>query len=193
MAIKSSLLALLSEGESYGYELKRVFEERTGGTWPVNIGQVYSTLTRLERDGLVFTVGEDASGHVVYAVTQEGRVAASAWLAEPVLTERAPRDELAIKVAIAMRSPEADVEALMLIQRAASLEHMQELTRMKNTDADPAWLLMMERSLFEVEAEIRWLDHCESRVAAARKDVGTPRSRRSGERRMAEMEMGDGR
>lgn len=158
-------MALLSEGDTYGYELKRVFEERTGGSWPINIGQVYSTLTRLERDGLVTMVGEDAAGHVIYRATDAGREASETWFGGPVLNEQAPRDELAIKLALAMNTPHVDVGALMTIQRAASLRRMQELTRLKSGSGhDAAWLLVVDRLIFDVEAELRWLDHCERLV-----------------------------
>ena len=172
MAIRSSLLALLSERDSYGYELKRLFEERTGGSWPVNIGQVYSTLTRLERDGLVESVGEDDAGHVVYRATDSGRATSAEWFLSPVVNEQAPRDELVIKLALAMNSPGIDVPQLLNSQRASSLRRMQELTRLKSDSGhDPAWLLVVDRLLFDVEAELRWLDHCERQVLRHHNDL----------------------
>ena len=84
MSIKFSLLALLSEGPNYGYQLKQEFEERTGGTWPLNIGQVYTTLERLERDGLVVRAGEDEDGRIGYALTESGRVDVAEWFSSAV-------------------------------------------------------------------------------------------------------------
>ena len=84
MSIKSGLLALLAEEPMYGYQLRARFEERTGATWPLNVGQVYTTLARLERDGLVEPAGDDGDGHAIYRITDGGRDAVAEWLAEPV-------------------------------------------------------------------------------------------------------------
>ena len=73
MSVRQALLALLEQGPMYGYQLRAEFERRTGSTWPLNVGQVYTTLTRLERDGLVAESGDDGEGHVVYRVTDAGR------------------------------------------------------------------------------------------------------------------------
>ena len=70
MSVKHSLLAVLADGDRYGYQLRAEFEERTGATWPLNIGQVYTTLSRLERDGLVEPAGQDAANHVFYRITE---------------------------------------------------------------------------------------------------------------------------
>ena len=63
MSVKQALLALLEQGPMYGYQLRSEFEERTGATWPLNVGQVYTTLARLERDRLVEGTGADDEGH----------------------------------------------------------------------------------------------------------------------------------
>ena len=73
MSIRHSLLALLQDQPRYGYQLRVEFENRTGSTWPLNIGQVYTTLDRLERDGLVSKDGGDGEGHVVYSITAAGK------------------------------------------------------------------------------------------------------------------------
>lgn len=167
MAIREGLLALLEEGPAYGYALKTTFEERTGGTWPLNIGQVYTTLGRLERDGLVESAGQTEAGYPLYALTAAGREAVAAWFAAPVSRERAERDELAIKLALAITAPGVDVRALVQTQRSESMRTLQQLTRLKagaDTDSDAAWLLVLDRLIFDAEAELRWLDHCESRV-----------------------------
>ena len=72
MSIRQGLLALLEQGPMYGYQLRAEFEARTGATWPLNVGQVYTTLGRLERDGLVEPAGDDGDGHAVYRIT-DGR------------------------------------------------------------------------------------------------------------------------
>ncbi len=167
MAIRQGLLALLDEGPAYGYALKTLFEQRTGGTWPLNIGQVYTTLGRLERDGLVESAGETEAGHALYALTEAGRQEVAAWFAAPVSRQRAERDELAIKLALAITAPGVDVAALVQTQRSESMRTLQQLTRLKagaDAEADAAWLLVLDRLIFDAEAELRWLDHCEARV-----------------------------
>jgi DNA-binding PadR family transcriptional regulator len=104
----TQLLALLDEGPAYGYQLKTRFEERTGGTWPLNIGQVYTTLSRLERDGLVARGGEDDAGHALYLLTDAGRAAVRHWFRTAVVRDRADRDELAIKLALAISASAMD-------------------------------------------------------------------------------------
>ena len=90
MSVKQALLALLEEGPMYGYQLRSEFEQRTGSTWPLNVGQVYSTLSRLERDELVAAGGEDGEGHVVYTITEAGRAEVAAWFTTPMSSCRRP-------------------------------------------------------------------------------------------------------
>src|SRR5258708_9190564 len=108
MSIKYGLLALLRDRPGYGYQLRAKFEEARGSTWPVNIGEVYTTLTRLERDGLVAKTGEDAEGHVVYEITETGADELRAWFARPIPLTARPRDELAVKLALAVTVPGVD-------------------------------------------------------------------------------------
>lgn len=168
MSVRLGLLALLAEGPRYGAELKAAFERRTGGTWPVNVGQVYTTLDRLERDGLV-TAGEaDAEGRIRYALTASGRDEVAVWWRTPVDRQVTPREELVIKLAIAITSPGVDSAAVAQAQRSATMERLRQLTRLKRSidpAADLAWLMVVEHQLFAAEAEIRWLDQVEASVA----------------------------
>src|SRR4051794_29177789 len=84
MSIRHGLLALLSRGPRYGYQLRVEFEASTGATWPLNIGQVYTTLARMERDGLVEPGGADEQGRAVYTVTEAGRAELGRWFSTPV-------------------------------------------------------------------------------------------------------------
>jgi DNA-binding PadR family transcriptional regulator len=171
MSIRHGLLALLERGPMYGYQLRTEFESSTGATWPLNIGQVYTTLTRLERDGLVQPAGADEEGRVVYAITSHGRAELIAWFATPVTREGRPRDELAIKLALAVTTPGVDVTEVVQTQRQATMTSLQELTRLKARTGggadDLAWKLVLDALVYQGEAEIRWLDHCEARVTAA--------------------------
>jgi DNA-binding PadR family transcriptional regulator len=166
VSIKYGILALLRDRPGYGYQLRAAFEETTGSTWPVNIGQIYTTLGRLERDGLVAKTGEDAEGHVVYEITQDGTGELEGWFARPIARTDRPRDELAMKLALAVTVPGVDVAAIVQGQRAYVQAELQELTRRKLRGTAPqlAWSLVLEAQIFQAEAEIRWLDHVEGQV-----------------------------
>ena len=186
MSVRQALLALLEQGPMYGYQLRAEFEQRTGSTWPLNVGQVYTTLTRLERDGLVEGTGADdeaATSHgAIYRVTPAGREEVAAWFATPVARTQPPRDELAIKLAIAVTVPGVDVGRVIQQQRSATMAALQDYTRLKRGGraaapedratelkgrADMAWSLVLDSLVFAAEAEIRWLDHCEARLRRA--------------------------
>ncbi|MGG8406640.1 PadR family transcriptional regulator [Streptomyces sp. 12297] len=176
MSIRHGLLALLERGPRYGSQLRTEFESRTGSTWPLNVGQVYTTLARLERDGLVAPDGADEAGHTLYAITETGRTELRSWYERPVERTNPPRDELSIKLAMAVGAPGVDIRAVIQAQRVATIRAMQDYTRLKaqaltaieNGQArerdDVAWLLVIEQLIFQTEAEARWLDHSESRL-----------------------------
>ena len=143
MSIRYGLLALLEEGPMYGYQLRTRFEARTGSTWPLNIGQVYTTLERLERDGLVSRTGTGAEGRVTYAVTEVGRSELRRWFDTPVDRSGPHRDELAIKLAMAVVVPGVDVRAVVQAQRTESMRVLQDYTRLKRqtTEGDVQMLI----------------------------------------------------
>jgi DNA-binding PadR family transcriptional regulator len=168
MSVRYGLLALLEREPMHGYQLRTEFERSTGLTWPLNIGQVYTTLARLTRDGLVEETGLGEPGQVVYRLTEAGRAELGSWFATPVAPAEHPRDELAIKVALAMHTPGVDVPAVLQTQRTATLRKLRELTRLKveaDDKADESWLLVLDLMIFRAEAETRWLDHSETRLA----------------------------
>jgi DNA-binding PadR family transcriptional regulator len=178
MSVRQALLALLDEQPMYGAQLRAQFERRTGGTWPLNVGQVYQTLTRLERDGLVEPAGQaDDEGRIAYRLTESGRAATAAWWQTPVDRAEAPRDELVIKLALAVTVPGIDVPSVVQTQRTQTLRQLQDLTRLKLTaDArhDLAWLLVLDNLVFAAEAEVRWLDHVEARLVRDRGPAAPP-------------------
>lgn len=186
MTIRYGLLALLQRQPMYGYQLRGEFETSTGGTWPLNVGQVYTTLARLERDGAVAEIGsaesDEAELQKTYAITGLGLAELADWFATPVSRARRPRDELAIKLAMAIVSPGVDVPAVIQAQRTDTLRALQEYTRLKvrAEDEELSWLLVLDSMIFGAEAEVRWLDHCESRLRRHRPDrpaaapAGTP-------------------
>ncbi|WP_127819917.1 PadR family transcriptional regulator [Microbacterium sp. CPCC 204701] len=171
MSVRQSLLAILDQGPCYGYQLRAEFDRRTGSTWPLNVGQIYNTLDRLDRDGLVEKRDIDEHGHVYWQITHSGSAEVREWLASPVQRSQGTRDELAIKLAVAATLPGVAVADIIQTQRRASLAQLQELNRAKYAGANPdgpeelAWSLVVDSMIFAAEAEVRWLDHTEQRLA----------------------------
>ena len=167
MSVRYGLLTLLERRPMHGYQLRQEFEASTGATWPLNVGQVYTTLSRLERDGLVEVTDEhDNENQRVYAISPAGRDAVRAWFATPIRPSAPPRDELAIKLAMAVGTPGVDVARVIQTQRTATVRTLQDYTRAREAAADDlSWLLVVDSLIFAAEAEVRWLDHCETRLA----------------------------
>ncbi|MDA0635523.1 PadR family transcriptional regulator [Nonomuraea sp. MCN248] len=163
MPVRHGLLALLSTGPRHGYQLRVEFEASTGVTWPLNIGQVYTTLSRLERDGLVEPGESDDQGRVVYTITTAGRQEVERWFGTPVVPSDRPRDELVIKLAMAVAAKKVNVTEVIHTQRTATMQALQQLTRAKRAAAEgTAQRLVLDSMIFKAEAEQRWLDHCEA-------------------------------
>jgi DNA-binding PadR family transcriptional regulator len=166
MSIRHAMLALLSEGPKYGLQLREEFEARTGEVWPLNVGQVYTTLQRLERDGLVESDGGDEGPQKAFRVTAAGERELDAWLRTPPDLSSPPRDELVIKVLIALRVPGTDVHAVIQAHRRYLVELMQQWTRIKQDGPahDLNLALAVDAELYRLDAVIRWLDTAESRL-----------------------------
>lgn len=166
MSVRYGLLALLDEAPRHGYNLKTAFERRTGGSWLLNIGQVYTTIQRLERDGLVEAAGGEDDRRE-YRITPTGRIELAGWFDNPVVAEAPARDELTIKVLLAVAAGDIDVTALLQRQRRASIEQLQAYTRRKaqaDPERDVAFLILLDALIFRTEAEVRWLDACDARI-----------------------------
>lgn len=167
MSIPKAFLVLLSESPMNGNQLRSVFESRTGSTWPLNIGQAYTTLQRLERDGLVVPCsGGDSE---IYDLTPDGQAVVQEWWDSPVERSRPARDELAIKLTLAVTAPGVDVSRVVQRQRTESMRVLHEYTHLKAqakqaAAPDRAWQLLLDSLIFQTEAEIRWLDHVEATV-----------------------------
>ena len=166
MSVRHALLALLTEGPKYGLQLRQEFEERTGEVWPLNIGQVYTTLQRLERDGLVESDDTEMDGpQKGFRITSVGRVELRDWLRTPPVGAVPPRDELVIKVLVAVGVPGVDIPEMLQIHRHRLVELMQGYTRLKE-DAleDPGVALVVDAEIFRLDALIRWLDSADARL-----------------------------
>jgi DNA-binding PadR family transcriptional regulator len=167
VSVRHALLALLSEAPKYGLQLRQEFEAQTGEIWPLNVGQVYTTLQRLERDGLVASEGAERGGREnVFRLTDEGREELVAWLATPDDVAAPPRDELVIKVLIARSVPDVDVSDIVQSHRRHLVQSMQEFTRLKEAAErdDVGLALVVDAELFRLEAKVRWLDAAETRI-----------------------------
>ncbi len=186
MSVRHAMLALLSEGPSYGLQLREEFEARTGDVWPLNVGQVYTTLQRLERDGLVVCEGDSedprgahdreamtSSAQKMFKITPEGLRELDAWLRTPPDLSAPPRDELVMKILIALRVPGAKVSEIIQAHRRYLVELMQQWTRIKE-DADPADLglgLAVDAELFRLDAVVRWLAAADGRIRRVTADA----------------------
>lgn len=171
MSVRHALLALLTEGPKFGLRLQQEFESRTGEVWPLNVGQVYTTLQRLERDGLV--ASDDGSGEGPqkkdFRITSEGRRELDEWLHTPPETDIPPRDELVIKVLVAMRVPGVDVRQVIQAHRRQLVEMMQRYTNVKAEAAehDLGLAVVVDAELFRLEGVVRWLDAADARLGQA--------------------------
>ena len=166
MSVPHALLALLSQGPKYGLRLQSEFESRTGEVWPLNVGQVYTTLQRLERDGLVETTGDGERSQKRYRITSVGERELSEWLGNPPDLVPPPRDELVIKVLVALQVPGIDVHELLQIHRRHVIETMQRYTQVKAAarEDDVPLALVVDAELFRLEAIVRWLDAADVRL-----------------------------
>ncbi len=164
MSIPHALLALLTEEPKFGLRLKEEFEARTGSLWPLNVGQVYTTLNRLERDGLVSDDDESTPSRKLYRLTEAGRAELDSWLSTPPSNTSPPRNELVIKVMVALSIPKVDISEVIQNHRRHQLQAMQDLTKLKRSDDDLALLLVVDAELFRLEATVRWLDTCDARL-----------------------------
>jgi DNA-binding PadR family transcriptional regulator len=177
MSVRYALLALLSEGPKYGLQLRQEFEARTGEVWPLNIGQVYTTLQRLERDGLVESDDAAEDGpQKGFRITTAGADELAEWLRTPPDLTSPPRDELVIKVLVALRVPGIDVHDVVQVHRRHLVELMQQWTRLKEdaADYDLGLALAVDAELFRLDSVIRWLDAADGRLRRVSIDRSDP-------------------
>lgn len=178
MAVREGLLALLDEQPSHGYQLKTSFEAATGGAWPLNVGQVYQTLERLERDGLVRSDEQD--GVKAYALTLEGAQELGAWWEADPSDDPPPRDELMLKVLMAVSHGRDQALEVITHQRNAVMAQLQQRQRRPGAKAGGVAAAMVADALaVRAEADLRWLDLCEERLAAQPSPVAPKKTMRT--------------
>jgi DNA-binding PadR family transcriptional regulator len=175
MSVRHALLALLSEGPKYGLQLREEFEARTGEVWPLNVGQVYTTLQRLERDGLVESDDDDGQDgpQKGFRITTAGATELAGWLRTPPDMSSPPRDELVMKVLVALRVPGTDVRDVIQVHRRYLVQLMQQWTRIKESEgeSDLSLALVVDAELFRLDAVVRWLDAADGRIKRAAADT----------------------
>jgi DNA-binding PadR family transcriptional regulator len=173
VSVRHALLALLSEGPKYGLQLREEFEAGTGEVWPLNVGQVYTTLQRLERDGMVESDDTAEDGpQKGFRITARGQQELGEWLRTPPDLTSPPRDELVIKTLVALRVPGTDVHEVIQVHRQYLIALMQQWTRLKEDEAelDLGFALAVDAELFRLDAVVRWLDTVDGRVKRAAAD-----------------------
>lgn len=162
-----AILGLLAQEPRHGYDIKNAFETMLGGTWPLNIGQVYTTLSRLERDGFVASqvVPQDLlPDRKVYSLTQAGKEELQWWVSEPTQGAIRLKDEFFIKLLVLQMVHSTDPIILIRQQRQVYMQTLAQLTNLLNdSNLDPSTALLVEGAILHVEADIQWLDLCETR------------------------------
>jgi DNA-binding PadR family transcriptional regulator len=166
--IKHTLLGLLTEGERHGWDLRSSFELLLADTWPLNDGQVYTTLARLERDGLVssHTVEQrDRPDRRMYRITNAGRDELQRWLTETPADTPLLKDELFLKVLIHALTGSGNPDLLLHHQRQHLINGLAGLTR-RRTDPETgrATALLLDGAILRLEADLKWLDEVELRI-----------------------------
>ncbi len=171
MSVRNAILGLLSQSPRHGYMLRTAFEALVGGKdiWDVKPAQIYTTLARLEESGLVRQEGVDqAAGPEkrIYAITPEGKKELDSWFAEGVQEER-QRDEFFVKLMLSLDAEGADPGSVIQAQRGTLYQELHDLTARRNA-ADPrrelATIILLDKTLMHVEADLRWLDMVEARL-----------------------------
>lgn len=167
--LKYLLLGLLHQQPRHGYDLRRVFEELLGGTWPLNIAQVYTALSALERDGLVVcdVVRQDAvPDRKVYSLSEVGEKELRRWLEEPGRPLVQLRDEMVHKVLVAALVGDDSVTQLIVEQRELTMRSLAELVQARDDDDIPVPTeLLLDAAILRLEGDLKWLELCERRLA----------------------------
>lgn len=155
-------MGLLAKEPLHGYEVKNRFEDMLGGTWEVNIGQIYTTLQRLERDGLVRPVGERGDrGKLLYELSPDGRKALDDWLVEPDSGPQQLHEDIYVKLLVATRVANGDLKQLLGRQKRAYLQRLRDLNQLEERarkDGRNDLARLVRGALLHTEADLKWVD-----------------------------------
>lgn len=186
--VRHALLGLLHQRPRHGYDLREAYLALVGGpsVWDLKPAQVYTTLARLERDGLIEPIETARIGgpdRVVYSVTDAGRAALAAWLSEGVHGDHV-RDHFFVKLMVALGTPEADPREVLKVQRATLYRDLHALTAKRahvDRGVELARAMLLDKAVMHLEADLRWLDMVEGRLAEVeRQPLPQPMPRRRG-------------
>lgn len=172
MSVGQAFLGLLESHPRHGYELKRAYDERFGADRPLAYGQVYATLSRLLKNGLVSIDGiepGDGPERKRYAITAAGVTDVEQWFGRPEKPDTYLQSTLYTKVVLALLTGRG-AQAILDQQRAEHLRHMRALTRRK-LSGDLADELICDHGLFHLEADMRWLELTAARLDELAKRV----------------------
>lgn len=178
MSVGHALLGLLADGQRHGYDLKRQYQRRFPAAKPLAAAQIYATLERLLRDGLVAAGATERAGgpdRTVFAVTVSGRAELGRWLSEVEQPSEHVANLLAMKVTLALLVADEHAAADFLRrQREAHLARMREHTRVKaDPDADLLRVVAADYALNHLDADLRWIDTTLQRVNQLAKEIRT--------------------
>lgn len=160
MSLAAALLGILAGGPGHGYDLKRTYDDRFAATRPLAYGQVYATLARLQRDGLVEVVEvaqQAGPERTVYAITARGRDYVDDWLEKTEPPGPYPAEELVRKTVTALHLG-ADAMGFVSRQRSAHLGLMRDLVQLQRETVEPGARIAVDHSLFHLDADLRWLE-----------------------------------
>ena len=166
MSLKYGVLGLLKGEPLHGYEVKNRFEAMLGGTWEVNIGQIYTTLRRLERDGFVRPVGPRGDrGKQSYELLPKGQTALDEWLAQPDLGPQQLHEDIYVKLLLATRIANGDLKGMLARQKRAYLQRLRDLNRLEEgarRDGRIDLARLIRGALLHTEADLKWMDELSS-------------------------------
>ena len=172
MSVSLTLLGLLKRESSYGYDLKRAYDSYFARGKPLSFGQVYTTLSRLSRDGLAVAGPPehgDGPDRKRYSITEAGAAELDAWLATPLEPEPHLQPALFAKVTLALML-DCPADSYLDAQRISHMKRMHELTELKTTGSLVDRMLA-DYGLFHLEADLRWIDLTSARLNELRKMV----------------------
>lgn len=164
VSLQLAFLAFLRQGAKHGYELKAEFEALFGGLWEVNAGQIYTTLGRMQRDGLVTherVLQDDRPDKKMYRLTEAGEQTIVQWMDDAVEFTESPRDELLVKIFVLHRLDQAACLRAVRAQRIAYFAALREFTKRKLSTTDQLQRLIVDRAILRVQADLEWLDMSE--------------------------------
>lgn len=176
MHAQNCLLGFLSQGPNYGYELKKMYDSFFGQTKPILPGQIYSTLSRLKRDGKVTDTAEPpekAGGpeRIKYQITNSGSEYFQAWLRQPEQVNPYLQTTMYYKVVLALLN-DTDATQFLDAQRHSHIAQMRQLTQQRMaSDGDLATTLLIDNTIYHIEADLRWIELANSRISKLKEEI----------------------